>query len=213
MVIFLSWNLPSGDDFLPRVSEATLEKSYQQETQARPKLRLLCALNRKKGMSMDKIADLLHMPRYTVHKYLWRFEEKGLAAKDTVKQQGRKPILTLQQRQKLVRELEKGPPHNRTGLWDTKQVRELIHKKFGVRFVPQHVWRILVACGYSVQRARPRHYKTASKEEIKAFKKKPGDSHSTIRRKVLSWPAKTKPRSASSRLSQEAGQKKEATQP
>lgn len=194
------------------MSEAKLEKAYQQETQARPKLRLLCALNRKKGKSMDQIADLLHMPRYTVHKYLWRFEEKGLAAKDTVKQPGKKPRLSAAQRQKLVRELEKGPPHNRTGLWNTKQVRELISKKFGVRFVPQHVWRILVACGFSVQRARPRHYKTASKEEIKAFKKKPENSSATIERKVLSWPAKTKHRSDSSRLLQEDGQKKEAVQ-
>lgn len=195
---------------MPRVSEAKLETLYRQETQARPKLRLLCALHRKKGNSMDQIADILHMSRYTVHKYLWRFEEKGLAAKDTVKQQGRKPVLTPQQRQKLVRELEKGPPHNRTGLWDTKQVRELIHKKFKVCFVPQHVWRILIACGFSVQRARPRHYKTASKEEIKAFKKKPGDSSDTIERKVLSWPAKTKPLLASSRSLHGAGQKKEA---
>lgn len=213
MVIFLSWNLPSGDDFLPRVSEAKLEKAYQQETQARPKLRLLCALHRKKGESIDKIANTLHMSRYTVHNYLWRFEEKGLAAKDTIKQPGKKPRLSVAQRQNLVRELEKGPPHNRTGLWNTKQVRELIFKKFGVRFVPQHVWRILVACGFSVQRARPRHYKSASKEEIKAFKKKPENSSATIERKVLSWPAKTRHRSDLSHSLQEVGQKKEAIQP
>ncbi len=208
----MSWNLPSGDDFLPRVSEAKLEKLYRQEMQARPKLRLLCALHRKKEMSMDQIANLLHMSRYTVHKYLWRFEEKGLAAKDTIKQPGRKPSLSPLQRRQLVRELEKGPPYNRGGLWDTKQVRELIYKKFGVRFVSQHAWRILKACGFSIQRARPRHYKTASKEEIAAFKKKPNDSSSITEKRVLSWPLKMRPRLASSRSLQEDGQKKEATQ-
>lgn len=212
MVIFLSWNLPSGHDFLPRVSEAKLEKFYEREKEARPKLRLLCAIHRKRGKSLDQIADFVKLPRRTVHKYLWRLEEKGLVGKNTIKQSGRPPTLSSRQRQQLVRELEKGPPHNRTGLWNSKQVRELIQKKFGVRFVPQHVWRILVACGFSVQRARPRHYKSASKEEIKAFKKKPGDSFDTITRKVLSWPLKTKPRLASSRLLQEAGQKKEAVQ-
>ena len=212
MVVFLSWNLSSGDDFLPRVSEATLEKQYQQETQARPKLRLLCALHRKKGASMDHIAEMLHMPRYTVHKYLRRFDEKGIAAKDKIKQPGRKPVLSTAQRRQLVRELEKGPPHNKSGLWDTKQVRELIQKKFGVRFVPQHAWRILKACGFSIQRARPRHYKTASKEEILAFKKKPSDSYSITGKKILSRPAKTKQRSVSSRSLREGGQKKEATQ-
>lgn len=208
----MSWNLPSGDNFLPRVGEAKLERLYHQETQAKPKLRLLCALHRKKGESIDKIANNLHMSRYTVHNYLWRFEEKGLTAKETIKQPGRKPILLPSQRRQLVKELEKGPPHNRGGLWNTKQAREIIHKKFGVRFVPQHVWRILVACGFSIQRARPRHYKSASKDEIKAFKKKPGNLSVTIEKKVLSWPVKTKPRLDSSRSSQEGGQKKEATQ-
>lgn len=212
MVIFLSWNLSSGENFLPRVSEVKLEQIYRQEMEARPKLRLLCALHRKNGKSIDQIADLVRIPRRTVHKYLWRFEERGLAAKDTVKQPGREPVLSLKQRQRLIRELEKGPPHNRTGLWETKEVRELIQKKFKARFVPQHVWRILKACGFSVQRARPRHYKTASEEEIKAFKKKPNDSSTTTAKKVLSWPAKMKPRLASSRSLHEDGQKKEANQ-
>lgn len=208
----MSWNLPTGSDFLPRISEAKLEKLYRQETQARPKLRLLCALQRKKTKSIDQIANSIRIPRRTVHKYLWRFEEKGLAAKDTIKQPGKKPLLSVTQRRQLVRELEKGPPNNRTGLWDTKQVRELIYKKFNVHFVSQHVWRILVACGFSVQRARPKHYKTASEEEIKAFKKKPDDSFDTINRKVLLWPLKMKPHLDSSRSWPKAGQKKEATQ-
>ena len=210
MVIFLSWNLSKGDDFLPRVSEAKLKKIYKMEQEGRPKLRLLCALQRKKGKSIDQIATMIQMPRRTVHKYLWRFEEKGIAAKNTVKQPGRKPALSPKKRQQLVRELEKGPPYNRTGLWNTKQVRELISKRFGVRFGHQHVWRILVACGFSVQRARPRHSQTATKAEIKAFKKKRVDSSDIIKKKDLSWPAKTKPRLDSSHSLQEDGQKKEA---
>ncbi|MBI2598165.1 MAG: transposase [Candidatus Diapherotrites archaeon] len=192
LVVFMSWNLSSGDDFLPRVSEAKLEQLYKQENGRRPKLRLLCALHRKSGKSIDKIAELVRIPRRTVHKYLWRFEEKGLDGKNTVKQPGRKPALSSRQRSQLVKELERGVPHSNSGLWDTKEVRELIKKKFGVTFVPQHVWRILVACGFSLQRPRPRHYKTNLPDEIRRFKKKRKGKADTIGQKVLLWAAKTK---------------------
>lgn len=183
---------------MPHVSETELEQLYKQEKEGRPKLRLLCALHRKNGKSIDKIADIVRIPRRTVHKYLWRFEERGLTAKDTVKQPGRKPILSSRQRRQLVKELERGPPHSNSGLWSTKEVRELIEKKFSITFVPQHVWRILIACGFSLQRPRPKHYKTATLEEIERFKKKPKDKSSTTEEKVLSWAAKMKQHSASS---------------
>lgn len=201
----MSWNLSSGEDFLPRVSEAELERLYRQETEAKPKLRLLCALHRKNGRSIDRIAGLVRIPRRTVHKYLWRFEDKGLDGKNTVKQPGRIPALSLRQRRQLVKELERGPPHSNSGLWNTKDVRELIEKKFGVSFVPQHVWRVLVACGFSLQRPRPRHYKTAAPDEIRRFKKKPKGKSNITGRKVLSWARKMKQHSASSRQLQGAG--------
>jgi transposase len=176
-----------------------LERFYRQETEARPKLRLLCALHRKNGESIDKIADLVRIPRRTVHKYLWRFEEKGLDGKNTVKQPGRKPVLSPRQRGQLVKRLERGAPHSNSGLWSTKEVRELIKKKFGAEFVPQHVWRILVACGFSLQVPRPRHYKTATPEEIRRFKKKPKDKQDIVERKVLSWVVKMRQHSGLSR--------------
>ena len=209
----MSWNLLKGEDYLPRISEVELERLYRLESGATPKLRLLCALQRKRGESIDSIADNIRIPRRTVHKYLWRFEEKGIEGKDTVKKSGRKPILSARQQRALVRELEKGSPHNRTGLWSSKEVRQFIEKKFGVTFVSQHVWRILIASGFSVQRARPRHYKTASPDEIRRFKKKPNASSATTKPKALSWAQKTKQHSGSSRSLHEAGRKKEANQP
>ena len=194
----MSWNLSSGEDFLSQVSEEKLKQFYKQEVSGRPKIRLLCALHRKSGKSIDKIAELVRIPRRTVHKYLWRFEERGLDGKNTVKQPGRKPALSIRQRGQLVKELERGAPHSNSGLWDTKEVRELIRKKFGVKFVSQHVWRILVACGFSLQRPRPRHYKTATLEEIKRFKKKSKGKSGITERKVLSWVVKMKQPSVSS---------------
>jgi len=166
------WNLPKGDDFLPGVSIQELRGLYKAEKKAKPKLRLLCAIHRKEGKSIDDIAGFTNMKRRTVHETLRRFVDRGISAKDSIKQTGRPPELTLKQRKKLVLRLEQGPSYNKGGLWTTKDVREYIRKEFGVTYTHGHVWELLKATGFSLQRPRPRHYKAPSKREITDFKKR-----------------------------------------
>jgi len=166
------WNLPKGEDFLPEVSIHDLRRIYREERIAKPKLRVLCAIHRKEGRSIDDIAASLSMKRRTVHDTLRRFMERGMSAKDSIKQKGRPPKLTAKQRGKLIAGLERGPPYNKSGLWTTKEVREYIRKEFGVEYTHGHVWELLKAVGFSIQRPRPRHYKAPSEKEIKHFKKK-----------------------------------------
>lgn len=166
------WNLPKGDEFLPEVSLHELRWIYQEEQKAKPKVRVLCAIHRKEGKSIDDIAAFTSMKRRTVHETLKRFMERGICAKDSIKQSGRSAKLTEKQRRKLIVKLERGPPYNRSGLWTTKEVRELIRKEFGVEYAHSHVWELLKAAGFSLQSPRPRHYKTPSKKEIERFKKR-----------------------------------------
>jgi transposase len=186
------WTLEKGNRFLPDVSLHQLKKLYQSEQKVKPKLRLLCGIHRKKGESIDYIADLLSKPRRTVHGWLVRFKERGISAKDSIKQSGRPPQLTIDQRKDLVKRLERGPPNNPSGLWTTKEVKALIKKKYGLIFVNQHVWRLLDNLGFSLQRPRKRHYKSASTEEIKQFKKKQEQNPDTTEKKVLLWAHKMK---------------------
>lgn len=169
------WRLPKGAKFLPGISTITLQEMYAAEQHPKSKLRLLAALHRRKGSSLDDIADMISKPKRTVHGWLTRFAERGIDGKDARKQSGRPKRLTLQQRQQLVKDLERGPPHNAMGLWSTKEVRELLRKKYGVKFVKQHVWRILDQLGFSMQRPRKKHHLSASPEEIVRFKKKRAD--------------------------------------
>ncbi len=206
------WSLPKDDEFLPSVPMARLQRMYDGEVKAKPKVRLLSAIHRKRGKSIDDIALLVRASRNTVHSWLRKFVERGIDGKDSIKQTGRPTLLSLRQRKQLVKRLERGAPHSNSGLWSTKEVRELIRKEFGIKFVPQHVWRILVGCGFSLQVPRPRHYKTASPEEIERFKKKPKDKSSITGRKVLSWAAKMRQHSASSQQSHAVGLAKEASQ-
>lgn len=158
---------------------------YDVESKAKPKVRLLCAIHRKKGESIDEIVEATNLKRTTVHDILHRFCDRGLTGKDAIKQNGRPSFLTLGQRKSLVKHLEKrGPSGNKGGLWTTKEVREYIRRKYKVKYTTVHVWELLQALGFSVQKPRPRHYKHASDEEIDRFKKKLPGWYAIINKKA-----------------------------
>jgi transposase len=171
----------------------------QTEHDAKPRLRLLIALHRKQGKSLDEIAEACGVPRRTVHGTLERFVENGTSAAHAVKQDGRPPQLSKKQRVRLLTLLEKGNPRTPSHLWTSKEVLALIQRKFNVTYSPQHVWRLLIACGFSLQQPRPRHYKSPGKEVHDAFKKKRDASPAITGKKVLSWAAKMKRHSDYSR--------------
>ncbi len=188
----IMWTLLKGKYFLTTTSVNQLQKLYDKEKNAKAKLRLLSAIHRKKGKSIDEIAYLLSKSRRTIHGWLVRFQQRGISAKDSIKQSGRPVELTIKQRKKLLKILERGPPHNPSGLWSTKEVRELITKQFKRTYVKQHVWRLLVSVGFSMQRPRKRHYLHPSEEEIARFKKKLDEKQDTIVRRDLLWAHKMK---------------------
>ena len=192
------WNLTKGNEFLPDISVNRLKTMYDKETNAKAKLRLLCALHRKKEKSIDEISSLLSKPRKTIHGWITIFQKRGIQGKDSIKQSGRPATLTLTQRKNLVKDLERGPPHNRTGLWSTKELKDLLKRKYRVEFVNQHIWRLLVSLGFSMQRPRKRHYQRPSDEEIDQFKKKLNEKQDIIVRKDLLWAHKMRQHSASS---------------
>lgn len=189
------WRLLKGECFLPNNSIAELKRLYAIETKAKSKLRLLCVVQRKRGFSIDDISGNLDIPRRTIHGWLTRFQNRGVEAKDSIKQNGRPTELTKRQIKSLVRDLERGPPHNKNGLWTTKEVSELLKKKYRISFVHQHVWRVLNNLKFSLQRPRKRHYKSASIEEKERFKKKQNEKQDITEKKVLLWAYKMRQRS------------------
>lgn len=166
------WSLPNGKKFLSDVSTQKLRSMYAVEQHPKSKLRLLAALHRRKGESIDSIARMLSKSRRTVHGWLTRFTMRGIMAKDAIRQTGRPSQMTIAQRRQLVKYLERGPPHNATGLWSTKDVQELLRRKYNIVFVKQHVWRMLDQLGFSLLRPRKSHHRRADASTIAAFKKK-----------------------------------------
>lgn len=177
---------------MPEISMEILKRRYNEEKDGKAKLRLLAAIHRKSSKTIDEICNVLEKPKTTIHRWLNTFSCKGINGKNTIKQPGRTPLLSIKQRKKLLQMLERGPPHNPKGLWTTKQVKELIKHKYGAVFVNQHIWRMLIALGFSLQRPRKRHHKHPSDDEIMRFKKKLGEKRDIIPPRGLLWAHKMK---------------------
>lgn len=73
----MGW-MKKGEKFLPEFSKAELAKLYQKEKNAKAKLRLLAAIFRKEGKSLDAISESIQTPKTTVHDWLKRLESEGL---------------------------------------------------------------------------------------------------------------------------------------
>jgi transposase len=84
-----------------------------------------------------------------------RMGRRGLDAKPAP---GRPSRLSAAEKRQLVKLLIRGALRAgyRTDLWTLPRVTELIHQKFGVRYHPAHVWKVLTALGWSCQRPERR---------------------------------------------------------
>ena len=171
------------ETFLSGTSLTRLEHLYAQEKQAKAKMRLQCAILRKKGESQPFIAEVTGKPVTTVSDILRRFEERGLKAGHAIRQQGQPRKLSAQQRAQLKRIISGSP--QKQGLpfvvWTTKLVQYVLHKKFGVSYVMMQIHRILKSLGFSMQKPRPRHVK-ANKRLQARFKKNCGKSFDSLGR-------------------------------
>jgi transposase len=188
--------LPKGAAFLPDVSERQIRVLSRRERLRKPQLRLLAALRRKQGWTLECIAASLEQPLMTVHGWLTRLQRRGIEGLQDRKQTGRPAQLTLEQKCQLIKDLERGPPHNPSGLWTTKLVQELLRRKYNVSFVKQHVWRMLDQLGFALLRPRKQHHRRADAATIAQFKKKRDDWCASTNNAVSSSLLKTKQLSA-----------------
>ena len=95
---------------------------------------------------------------------------------------GRKPKLNRQQRERIDQALRKGARDHgfRTDLWTLPRIARVIERLTGVRYHPGHVWKILRAMKWSLQRPakqarerNPEKVRQWFKETWPAIKKKP----------------------------------------
>jgi len=161
-----------GKDFLSKISLKELERLYHQERNAKSKIRLQCAILRKEGKTIEDISDVTRKPKTTISDILNRFEQKGIIAKDAIKQKGQPKRLSDSQRNKVKKMLEKKPVDRGFPfvVWTTKLVGYAIKKMFGVVYSLRQIRNLLKKFMFSLQKQRPEHIR-ANKELQRQFKK------------------------------------------
>ena len=84
---------------------------------------------------------------------------------------GRPSRLSPEQREELLGLLLEGPlAHGYANqLWTLPRIAKVIEGRFGVRYHPAHVWKILHACGWSCQKPQ-RWGKERDEEQIQAWR-------------------------------------------
>ena len=167
----MTW-LQKGDRFLPEFSKEQLRELYNKEKNAKAKLRLLAAIKRREGKTLDNIASSLQKPKTTIHDWLQRLERKGMRNLYDLKQPGKPARLIKKQLKELDTILDDSPLKQNIPfvIWTTNLVRYIILKKFDVRFKVRQVRNIVNKINFSLQTPRPEN-KKANKRAQEKFKK------------------------------------------
>ncbi|MGD0112143.1 MAG: IS630 family transposase [Armatimonadota bacterium] len=121
------------------------------------KRRLKAARLFGKGKSQAEVVRTLGVSRQSVSRWHRAWQREGEAGLEAAGRAGRKPKLTATQIGQVKQELLRGPlAHGyATILWTLPRVARLIATLTGVKYHPGHVWRILRAMDWSLQ--RPEH--------------------------------------------------------
>jgi transposase len=123
------------------------------EVRRRRALKLL-----KKGLSLNEVARRLGCAPSSVMRWRDAVEREGPKGLKVRATPGRPPKLSEPERVKLQEVLLAGPLAlgYRTDLWTTARVASVIRERFGVRYHPDHVGRLLHQMGWSAQKPERR---------------------------------------------------------
>jgi transposase len=121
----------------------------------RRRLRAIELLER--DVPVHVVADRLGVDRRSVRRWKRAFRLGGRERLQARPVPGRPARLTARQRQTLVQWILKGPEAAgyRTALWTCRRIAHLVQRRWGVTYHPDHIGRLLRACGLSPQRPQP----------------------------------------------------------
>jgi transposase len=110
------------------------------------------------GLSLNAVARRLGCEASSVMRWRDARARHGAAGLRVRKASGRPPKLTPVQKQRLIQLLLKGAPAqgHRTDVWTTPRIADLIARRFGVHYHPDHVGRLLGQLGWSHQKPERR---------------------------------------------------------
>lgn len=118
----------------------------------RRRLRAIALL--AQGLLPHEVAERVGVDRRSVRRWKRAYRRRGREGLKARPVPGRPPKLTAAQRRTLVRWILRGPEAFGfpTVLWTCQRIVQLIRQCFHVTYHPDHVGRLLRACGFTPQR-------------------------------------------------------------
>lgn len=112
----------------------------------------------KQGHSYQAVAQMVQSSISSLVRWMQSFRRKGKAGLRPRPTPGRPPRMKRRQKQELIGVLKQGARAAGcpTELWTTRRVAEQIRHHWGVAYHPGHVWKILIALGWSCQKPERR---------------------------------------------------------
>jgi transposase len=122
------------------------------------RVRLRAARLFEQGTSQAEVAHRLATSRQNAHRWHRRWQQGGRVALRAAGRAGRRPKLDRRARRRVERALGQGALAHGfdSDLWTLQRVALVIERLTGVRHHPSHVWRILRAMGWTLQRPQRR---------------------------------------------------------
>ena len=164
----MAW-IKKRNEFLPDISKEKLKQLYRTEKNAKAKLRLLVAIQRKEGNTLESIAYSLQKPKTTIHDWLKRIDSKELNGRYDIKQKGNKSKITLKQREELEKMLDESPQNQNMPftLWTTTLVQYIIYKRFNISYNQSAIWKIVKKLNFNLKVPRQENRKANKKLQEK----------------------------------------------
>jgi transposase len=111
-----------------------------------------------KHISLREVARRLDCNASSVMRWRNRHATLGEAGLKVGKSPGRRPRHSLRQKKGLMQRLLNGPGAYgwKTDVWTTLRIAELIRRRYGVRYRPDHIGRVLHQLGWIIQKPERR---------------------------------------------------------
>ena len=140
-------------DYLKSTTLEVLEELYKNEKDADVKLRILMCIHKKEKRSDRDVANIVRMPKTVVNRWVNRFSKHGISGLQRKEGSGgHNKYLTGKEEKQLQNDLKESP-------MTAKEVLVHIKEKFGKKYHPNSISRLMHRLGQSLITPRPRHHK------------------------------------------------------
>jgi transposase len=125
----------------------------------------------KGRMSQASVARELKVSRMSVSRWYRAWKKSGKQALRAAPRAGRKPLVNVRHLQKVPAALRQGAMAHgfSADLWTLPRVATVIERVSGVRYHPGHVWKVLGAMQWSVQKPE-RQARERNAEQVEYWK-------------------------------------------